>query len=163
MLRPLDTVSFKLVLKPRIQGFFSLHPVVSYLDESGVVESQRLGPVDILASPVVEFLAGCFSVDYNTKRIPPDLAGWRSLMEIVSSMKVSRSKVYGDARYGHTFSKSLEMLINSGLVESRIFSGERGRGGRVLKIRVSYEKGAIRRMVDRTVVRPLETASLRPT
>ena len=159
VLHPLNTVSFKLVLKPRFQGFFNLHPVVSYLDEHGAAKSQPLGPVDILASPIVEFLARCFSTDYSTKRIPQDLAGWRSLMEVVSSMKIPRSRVYGDARYGHTFSKPLEMLIKSGLVESRIFLGERGRGGRVLKIRASYEKGAIRRLIDQIASRPVETAS----
>lgn len=159
VLHPLNTVSFKLVLRPRFQGFFSLHPAVSYFDERGAAKSQPLGPVDIVASPIVEFLAGCFSADYNTKRTPQDLAGWRSLMEVAESMKVSRSKVYGDARYGHTFSRPLEMLVKSGLVESRIFLGERGRGGRVLKIRVSYEKGVIRRLIDQTLVRLVETPS----
>jgi hypothetical protein len=40
-----------------------------------------------------------------------------------------------------------------GLVETRIFPGERGRGGRILKMRVFYEKETLKRDVDQWVMK----------
>jgi len=76
-------------------------------------------------------------------------------MDIAGSLHVSRSKVYGDPRYGHTFSRPLELLIKAGIVESRVFLGERGRGGRVIKVRVCHDRGPVRRLIDNIVAQPL--------
>ncbi len=42
-------------------------------------------------------------------------------------------------------------LIRKGAVELRIFPGERGRGGKVSKLRIAYEKKPIQVLVDRSV------------
>ena len=152
-LNPLETVSLKVVLRPVSQGLLNLDPKIVYLDEDGTSGSQQLGPVVILTSSIVEYLVKCFFEDYHRKRLPPDLAGWRSLMEVVGSLKIPRSNVYGDPRYGHTFSKPLEAMMNSNIIESRVFPGERGRGGRVLKIRVRYDRGPVRSLVDEMMLR----------
>ena len=44
-------------------------------------------------------------------------------------------------------------LIVEGLVEIRVFPGERGRGGLIQKVRVSYEKETIARLVDERVMK----------
>ena len=49
-------------------------------------------------------------------------------MDIVNVLKIPRSHVYGEPRYGRPRGRQLEVLIQSGLAESRIFPGERGRG-----------------------------------
>ena len=44
-------------------------------------------------------------------------------------------------------------LEKRGLIEVRVFPGERGRGGRILKMRPAYEKETIKRYVDRLVMK----------
>jgi len=67
---------------------------------------------------------------------------------IASALKIPKSQVYGDSRYGHTFAKPLEKVVRSGIVEFRVFPGERGRGGNVIKVRMNYEKEPVKRIVD---------------
>ena len=58
-------------------------------------------------------------------------------MDLVRRGKVSRYDAYGShGYYGHRAISELEHL---GLIETRVFSGERGRGGKILKIRIKYE------------------------
>ena len=155
VLSSLKTATFRILLNPRLEGFFTLEPRIFYLEEDGNPGSQQLGPVDILASPITEHLAQCFFDDYKGRKLSPDQSGWRTLMDIAGSLHVSRSKVYGDPRYGHTFSRPLELLIKAGIVESRVFLGERGRGGRVIKVRVCHDRGPVRRLIDNIVAEPL--------
>jgi hypothetical protein len=68
-------------------------------------------------------------------------------MEIVKDGKVSTYSVYGEGRRG----TALIELERRGLVETRIFPGERGRGGKILKARVCYDKDPVKRQVDRRV------------
>jgi hypothetical protein len=42
-------------------------------------------------------------------------------------------------------------LIRKGVVERKFVSKQRGRGGRVTKIRIAYEKGPVREYVERYV------------
>ena len=51
------------------------------------------------------------------------------------------------------FKRYISELEKRGLVEIRFFSGERGRGGRILKMRPAYEKEIIKRYVDRLVMK----------
>lgn len=46
-----------------------------------------------------------------------------------------------------------QSLERRGLVETRVFPGERGRGGRVLKVKIFYEKDIVRRQVDDAVMK----------
>jgi len=70
-------------------------------------------------------------------------------MEIVKDAKIPVRSVYGE---GHR-RLALAELERRGLVEVRIFPGERGRGGRILKVRVLYDKEPIKRHIDRRITK----------
>jgi len=53
-------------------------------------------------------------------------------MEIVRGAKVSRYSVYGSSAGG----QAIATLQQTGLVEVRMFEGERGRGGKIIKVRI---------------------------
>ena len=58
-------------------------------------------------------------------------------MDIVKETKVSKHAVYDSARKrGYAIAE----LERSGLIEAKVFTGERGRGGCILKVRVAIEK-----------------------
>ena len=99
-------------------------------------------------SPIIGFLTQAFADDYERRKLSMDQAGWRGLLDIVESTGIPKNQVYGDSRYSRGFGKSLESLLKAGLVEHRSFSG-RGRGGTVTRVRVRYEKGIVRKLVDR--------------
>lgn len=115
-----------------------LRPVIVFQDDKGEEHSTRL-PVKIMgSSPILDFLTGEFFADYIKKRLSVEHAGWRSMAIVAETVKIPRSQLYGEPRWGRPHGSQLETLIKSGLVESRIFPGERGRGGKVAKIRLAY-------------------------
>jgi hypothetical protein len=61
--------------------------------------------------------------------------------------------VYGDA--GHRGPARAE-LERRGLIETRVFPGERGRGGRILKMRVAYDRETLKRYIEERVTQPPE-------
>jgi len=168
LLEPSKTEELSFVLKPKVEGPLALSPRVLYLDENGHGRIHEPDPLEIIVrdhgevervpsphsggtlanSPIANFLAYAFVQDYMRRRLSLDHAGWRGLPDIVRSLKIARSQVYGDARYGHTFGKPLGKLVKNGVVEFRVFPGKRGRGGNIVKVRVSYEKEPVRRFVD---------------
>ena len=168
LLEPSKTEELSFVLKPKVEGPLALSPRVLYLDENGHGRIHEPDPLEIIVrdhgevervpsphsrgtlanSPIANFLACAFVQDYMRRRLSLDHAGWRGLPDIVRSLKIARSQVYGDARYGHTFGKPLGKLVKNGVVEFRVFPGKRGRGGNIVKVRVSYEKEPVRRFVD---------------
>jgi hypothetical protein len=83
------------------------------------------------------FLIHAFEEDYVKRRLPQEKSGWRTLMEIVRNAQVSKHSMYGQSGRGGEVPSELGDL---GLVESRFFNGERGRGGHVLKIRICNKK-----------------------
>jgi hypothetical protein len=164
-LDPLKTQKVDLVLKPWVNGPFAVRPRLSYVDENGNNKFHEPAPLEITvdqeskkpvafsapqspSSPIMEFLIKAFVEDYMRRRLSVEHAGWRGLLEIVRALKLPRSQLYGDARYGHAFGKPLLKLIKSGVTEFRVFPGERGRGGNIVKVRVAYEKEPVRRLVD---------------
>ncbi len=167
-LEPSKTEEVSLTLKPNVLGALALRPRIFYLDESGRSRVHEPEPIEILVqdhgnvsqitsiasddvigrSPIIKFLVDAFVGDYMRRRVDIEHAGWRGLLDIVRSLRIPRSQVYGDARYKHTFGKPLERLVKSGMVEFRVFPGERGRGGNIIRIRVSYEKEPVKRFVD---------------
>ncbi len=96
-----------------------------------------------------DYLVSAFVEDYMRRRIAQEKAGWRSLMRIITEGKLSRSSLYG---YGGRKGRALIELESRGLVEARFFPGERGRGGKILKLRVAYEKEIIKRIVDNRIM-----------
>ena len=70
-------------------------------------------------------------------------------MRIVNDGKLSKSSMYGfRGRRG----QALIELESRGLVEARFFPGERGRGGKIVRLRVAYEKEIIKRLIDNRVM-----------
>ena len=115
--------------------------------------SDTSGPVGLgfkssRSRAVFEHLVDAFIEDYMKKRRPSDDSGWRGLSQLARTMNVSPSSMYGK-RGG--MSPELGELVKLGLVETRLFRGERGRGGEVTRMRVAYERDPIREYVKERV------------
>jgi CRP-like cAMP-binding protein len=118
-------------------------------------------PSSTTAEPVIAFkskmtrllfdnMVGSFAEDYMVKRLYLEQAGWRTIGELSAATKISRSTLYGvHGDYG----PSMNELLSRGLIETRVFAGQRGRGGEILRARISYDKEPVKRYVDRVVLR----------
>ena len=102
------------------------------------------------AKKTFDYLTGSFVLDYMRRRLPLEWSGWRTLVEIADSAKVSYRSLYGDRGYRGRVMTELE---KRGLIEARVFPKERGRGGRILKVRISYDREVVKRHIDVTVLR----------
>jgi hypothetical protein len=125
---------------------------ISEFPEEGVVEHPviefELATDD--ARRAFDFLIAAFLEDYMRRKLLVEKSGWRTLMEMIKSTKLSKYSTYGsNGRGGQVISE----LKRIGIVDARVFPGERGRGGRVLKLRVMYEKESVRRQIDGEVLR----------
>jgi hypothetical protein len=162
-LEPLKVESIKLCLQATEAGVINLNPQVIYVDDVGKFRTCRPEPINMIVHPkltfefktkdaqsIFDFLISSFVEDYMRRMLSLQEAGWRSLMQIVRKAGVSRRRVYGaKGRVGPAISE----LKGRGLIETRFFTGERGRGGKILKTRISYEKETIKRYVDQRVVK----------
>ncbi len=162
-LEPLKVETVKLSLQATEPGVVNLSPQVIYVDELGKFRTSRVEPVAITVHPklalefrtraaqnVFEYLVGSFVEDYMQRRLIVQEAGWRSFVQVIKNAKVSSRSVYGSR--GHHGS-AISELERRGLIETRIFLGERGRGGRIVKARISYEKETVKRLVDQKVAK----------
>jgi hypothetical protein len=162
-LEPLKVESIKLRLQATKGGVANLSPQVIYVDDVGKFKTCNLEPVNITVHPKLtfefktkaaerafNFLTISFVKDYMRRRISLERSGWRTLMQIVKNGNVPKSQVYGSrGRRGQAISE----LENRGLIETRVFPGERGRGGRIVKARISYKKETMKRHVDQHVMK----------
>jgi len=169
-LEHLNTFQVKIQLKPVRDGTFTISPTTWFTDEKGTYRSHKIEGVSLTVgtpireqtSPVMAFLGSAFVEDYMAKRLTAEYAGWRTLMDIVETLQIPKAQVYGDARYGHTFGRSLEDLVKRGLVEYRIVPGVRGRGGNVMKVRVAYDREPVKKMVNELALRPTKRREVEP-
>jgi len=164
--RKLDSLkvsSIRLRVQATKPGPRSLAPQVVYVDEVGQFRTSRPEPVTVIVQPKLafefetkvaqnafDFLINSFVEDYMRRRIALERSGWRTLMQIVKTGKVPRSSVYGAKRRR---GRAIAELERRGLVETRIFPGERGRGGRILKVRIFYEREPVKRHIDRRIMK----------
>lgn len=102
------------------------------------------------ARTLFDYIVRCFTRDYMVARLYFEQAGWRSLGEISAGTKIPRDSLYG--RHG-SLGPAIGELVSRGLIETRMFSGERGRGGEVVKVRIAYDKDPVKRYVDKTVMK----------
>ncbi|MGA3111228.1 MAG: AAA family ATPase [Candidatus Bathyarchaeia archaeon] len=172
-----QVVTAKLALRAVKTGAYTLSPKIVYIDELGETETSSLQPAKIHVEPgsstikeervtsttsasfefksevtqkAFDYLASAFVEDYMRRRIAQEKAGWRSLMRIVDEGKLSKSSMYGSrGRKG----RALIELESRGLVEARFFPGERGRGGKILKLRVVYENEIIKHLIDNQIMK----------
>jgi hypothetical protein len=165
----------KLTVKAVETGVFTLEPSVIYVDDLGETKTCKPQPVQIIVGPriappieemVVEtepaelefrseaaqkafdFLVKAFVEDYFHRRFPVERAGWRTMMDVVSQANVSRYSMYGSSDHRGIVTRELE---NLDVVEVRFFFGERGRGGKILKLRVSYENEVVKQYIDQRI------------
>jgi tetratricopeptide (TPR) repeat protein len=160
---PFQVETIKINMSYASAGVYHLEPRLYYNTELRKCKSNKAKPVTIavqlgsseektksaklskdklefkseVAERVFSYLASVFRRDYLKSRMPMEKSGWRTLMEVVRNAKVTKYSMYGRSGRG---GKVTAELANLGVVESRFFLRERGRGGRVLKMRISYEK-----------------------
>ncbi len=173
--------TIKLTVKVVRAGVLSLNPKVIYVDDFGETKTCKPNPISINVDPkfstpkktklfetkpaklkfrsetaqkAFDFLVKAFVEDYFRKRLPKERSGWRTLMNIAKEAPVSFYSMYGSGKHHGYAAAELESL---GVVEFRIFLGERGRGGRVLKLRVDAEKEDIKNYVDRYISKGSKT------
>jgi len=101
-----------------------------------------------VAEKAFDFLVKSFIEDYYGRKLPKEKSGWRTRMELVRNAKVTLHSVYGRSGRG---GKVTSELNNLGLIESRFFLGERGRGGRVFKMRICPEREPVKRRINRQI------------
>jgi KaiC/GvpD/RAD55 family RecA-like ATPase len=98
------------------------------------------------AGTILDFLLKSFTSDYMGSRLPIEQSGWRTRGAVLEATKLAQPSLYGrDGKFG----TALKELLSKGIVEIRIFPGERGRGGEIVKLRIAYEKDSVRRLADR--------------
>jgi hypothetical protein len=102
------------------------------------------------AQKAFSYIINAFIDDYMRQKLSLETSGWRTLMDTIKHGGVPKSNVYSS--HGGMGSAITE-LEKRGLVEIRVFPGERGRGGRILKMRPAYEKETIKRYIDRLVMK----------
>jgi len=101
------------------------------------------------AREVFQHLSKEFLTDYMARGLNLDIAGWRTMMTLATALKIPRSAFYGPGgRDGAVISE----LDRRGLVERRIFSEERGRGGAITRVRVAFDTPAVRDFLKQTIV-----------
>ncbi len=149
-------------------SIYNLNPAISYVDNLGKTRRKKVKPVTITvklgsiedkskstsdpleaqfefkskaAEKAFNFLVKAFKEDYIANKMAQEKSGWRTLMQVVRNAPVTMHGMYGRTGKGGKATLELERL---GLAEQRFFLGERGRGGRVLKMRICYEKEPVK-------------------
>jgi predicted ATPase len=177
---PFEVKTIKLTVKSTIPGTFNLSPSLTFKEIADekittciiepvkiVVQAKArqeqptlMTPLRVLpefefktssAKKAFDFLIGAFVQDYMHRRLPLEWSGWRSLMEVVRHTGLSRHSVYGDEALR---GRAIVELENRGFVETRVFPKERGRGGKIAKVRIYYDKEIIKRRIDQEISSP---------
>jgi len=158
--------SIKMWVTSSESGIFHLSPKKIYVDDAGKFKVCQPDPMTVTVYPsgkfefkmnnaerVFEYLTQAFIEDYMRRRLTVEKSGWRTFMEIIRKTKISKACLYGTrSRRG----PAILELEKRGIVEVRIFPGERGRGGKIMKARVSYEKDIVKRHIDRQIMKKKE-------
>jgi predicted ATPase len=171
-LEPFQVKTVKISLQANQSGEIVLAPKIVYIDNYGKTASLSVRKACVIIQPAAaeraeeppqiafefkskdaqkafDFLIKAFLDDYAHRKLPLEMSGWRTLMDLVRGGKVSRYGAYGSHRhYGRGAILELE---RRNLVDVRVFSGERGRGGEVMKLRVNFENQSLRgRLVSKS-------------
>jgi hypothetical protein len=147
-LEPLKVDSIKINAQAIVPGTITLNPKVIYVDDAGRFKACKPKQVHVTIKPrssfefraksaeaILSFLASSYLED-SERKLPTDRCGWRSLVDVMKTGKVPRSSVY---RVGGGRGSAITELEKRGLIEAKVVSGERGRGGNILKLRIRYE------------------------
>ena len=104
----------------------------------------------VAASQSFECLVRAFNNDYMRKKIAFEKSGWRSLTQISKETNLPLSSFY--SKRGR-FGLAIAELERRGLVEVRVFPGERGRGGKILRTRIDVEKTFMKEFVKNKIAK----------
>ena len=102
------------------------------------------------AKLVFDFLIRVFAEDYMLRKFPLDKSGWRTFTMIIKNGKIPKFSVYGNS---HKKGKAILELERRGLVETRVFPGERGRGGNIMKARICHEKEPVKHLIEHRIMK----------
>jgi tetratricopeptide (TPR) repeat protein len=106
---------------------------IAEISTEKAMEQSRVKFASDSTQKVYNYLSNAFKEDSYFKMLPKEESGWRTLMQIVNEGHVTKHSMYGQT--GHTGEVVAE-LKRLRLVEAKIFSNERGRGGNILKLRI---------------------------
>lgn len=133
-----------------VTGPFLLSPKLIYMDDRGDYYTRKLEPTVLVVEPeipfqfgsehekkIFDYLSTSFIRDRNFMRLTIEASGWRTLMQIAQGARVSKAVVYGTGskKYG----LAIAALWKNGVIEVRRFVGERGRGGKITKVRLAHD------------------------
>ena len=162
-IEPLKVDLIELCLQTMEAGIFNLKPQIVYIDEVGSFKQCFLKPATLTVYPklelefrtttaqkVFDYLVKSFVEDYMKRKLVLQVSGWRSYVQIIKNVNISSRKIYGSRGAPGS---AISELQRRGLIETRIFLGERGRGGRIAKTRICYEKEVVKRLVDHKVAK----------
>jgi hypothetical protein len=100
---------------------------------------------DVNAEKAFDFLVCAFIRDYMLLKMSSEQSGWRTLTQVIKDAKVPKSSMYG---FENRKGKALIELEKRGFVEARFFVGQRGRGGKILRLKICNDKDVIKRHID---------------
>jgi ABC-2 type transport system ATP-binding protein len=154
-LGPLESKTTRLTFRPDEVGSVVASPKVFYLNSLGEMRvivadpaSVRIAKDDRItlgtreSSKVLEYLKVEFVRDNLDLNLNKESSGWRSLIQIARGTGLSTSSLYGR---NHNFGPAIGELLSNGVIESKTFLKQRGRGGEAVKVRVRQDLGVIRR------------------
>jgi hypothetical protein len=160
---PLKVESITFWMQSKETGSFTLKPQIVYVDEIGNFKQCFPKPATITVHPktelefrtnaaqkAFEYLIRSFVEDYMKRKLVLKKSGWRSYVQIIKNAKVSARKIYGSKGSPGI---AISELQRRGLIETRIFPGERGRGGKIVRTRICYDRDVVKRLVDRKVAK----------
>jgi len=157
ILPPLQMMSLNIKVRPSNFGVVELSPRVTYLDYHGDFAVHNVEAIEVQPmlsfksksiSSVFEYLLTAFRSDY-IRRLPAEESGWRTRTQIIKKAKgINKRHVYG--KHGQ-LGPSILRLHNLGLIEISEEKGKRGRGGRLLRVRIAYKKEEIRKQISQDI------------
>jgi tetratricopeptide (TPR) repeat protein len=160
---PFQVKTIKLTVRIPQSGTYILFPTITYVDDLGKHNQCKPRSLTISVQPtpfprnpvpeldpklefiseqskkVLNYLTKASDEDYHMRLFPKEKSGWRSLMQIVKESQVTKHSMYGQTGQNGEVVAELRRLR---LVDAKVFGGERGRGGNILKLRVVTQEQA---------------------
>jgi KaiC/GvpD/RAD55 family RecA-like ATPase len=93
---------------------------------------------------VFDYLLRSFVDDHVRESTSVESSGWRTLVDVATNIGVAPSLLYSPKA-----SVFIGEPLRNRIIERRIFPKERGRGGRVTRLRVAYQNPSVKEFVDR--------------
>jgi tetratricopeptide (TPR) repeat protein len=164
VLAPFSVETIKLKLKSIKANNYNILSEAFFIDDLGEIKASKLNSITITAKlassetkranipdrkerksefrseaaeKAFNYLTKAYEEDQLRHRITQEKMGWRTLTEISRNAHISMYSMYGRHAKGGEAVRELRLMD---IIELRSFLGERGRGGRVLKMRIRYEK-----------------------